>query len=143
MVKITQQSRINGRKNINLLEEDLTRKRLFIKKQWKEILQREELFFAQQIGKYFKSESEKRFFKILSYERDSPYCDCGVFDINFFDLKDRIEHKDKSTTCYNVFGHSFEIIEISKEVYYNILKNKKEDGIPPTNELAGILPKII
>ena len=127
MVKITQQSRVNGRKNINQLEEDLERKKSFLKKQWEEISQIEELFFSQQVGKYFKCKTLMRFFKILSYKRNSPYCDCGTFDIDFFDLKDKIEYKNKQTTCYNVFGHSFMLQEIKESEYYNIINSKKEE----------------
>ena len=120
--KITQQSRINGRKNLQMLEDDLNRKQLFLEEQKKELFQKEELFFSQQVGKYFKSKSGKRFFKILSYERESPYCDCGVFDIDFFDLNEK-EQKDKPTTCYNVFGHDFETQEITEDEYYSALSN--------------------
>jgi len=88
------------------------------------VFQKEELFFSQQVGKNFKSKSGKRFFKILSYERESLYCECGVFDIDFFDLKDRIEHKDKLTTCYNVFSHDFETQEITGDEYHSALRNQ-------------------
>jgi len=119
--QITQQSRINARKNIKALEVDLKRRKLFIEKKQKEIYKEEEIFFSQQVGKYFKSKSGKRFFKILNYERESLYCECGVFYIDFFDLKDRIEHKHKLTTCYNVFGHEFETQEITEDDYYSTL----------------------
>lgn len=132
-MEITQQSRINARKNIKLLEEDLARRRLLIKNKWKKILQNEELFFSQQVGNYFKSKSN-RFFKILSYEKPSVYSDCGDFNIDFFDLKDKIETKDKLTTCYNVFRCSFEIIKINEKEYYNVLRqNGGGDKMSITN----------
>ena len=129
--KITQQSRINGRKNLQMLEDDLKRKQLFLEEQKKELFQKEELFFSQQVGKYFKSKNGKRFFKILSYERESPYWDCGVFDIDFFDLN-KEEQKDKPTTCYNVFGHDFETQEITEDEYYSALSNSS-----PKTETQG------
>ena len=130
--KITQQSRINGRKNLQMLEDDLKRKQLFLEEHKKELFQEEELFFSQQVGKYFKSKSGKRFFKILSYERESPYCGCGVFDIDFFDLNEK-EQKDKPTTCYNVFRHDFETQEITEDEYYSALSNSS-----PKTETQGV-----
>jgi len=135
--KITQQSRINGRKNLQMLEDDLKRKQLFLEKQKKEMFQKEDLFFSQQVGKYFKSKSGKRFFKILSHEKESPYViRCGIFYIDFFDLKDRVEHKDKPTTCYNVFGQDFETQEITEDEYYSALRNSS----PKTKTLANANP---
>ncbi len=84
MKPITQQSRINARKNIQALKEDLKRKQLFLRKENKEMFQKEELFFSQQVGKYFKSKSGKRFFKILYYKRELPYWECGGFNVNYF-----------------------------------------------------------
>ncbi len=125
MKTITQQSRINARKNIQALEKDLKRKQLFLEKENKGMFQKEELFFSQQVGKYFKSKSGNRFFKILYYERELPYWECGGFNVNYFDLKDRIEHKKKSTTCYNVFSNDFEAQEITEDEYYSALKDNQ------------------
>jgi len=134
--KIIQQSRINGRKNLQILEDNLKRRQLFLEEQKKEMFQKEELFFSQQVGKYFKSKSGKRFFKILSYDSESPYAECGVFYIDFFDLNYREEQKDKPTTCYNVFGHDFETQEITEDEYYSALSNSS----PKTKTLANANP---
>ena len=114
---ITLLSRRNSRKLLNQLEEDLERRKKVIENQKNYISKKEEEFFSEQVGKYFESKSGKRFFKILSYEKEGYQGEWGVYNINYFDLKDKIEHKDKLTTYYTVFGLDFEIQEITEKEY--------------------------
>ncbi len=63
----------------------------------------------------------------------------GGFNVNYFDLKDRIEYKNKSATCYNIFSHDFETQEITGDEYYSALKDNQIKMKPITHTKLELL----
>jgi hypothetical protein len=98
------------RENLEFKEENLKRKQDLLEKEKYEIHKKEINFFPKQVGKYFKTKSGERFFKILDY-------DGKIFEVKYYNLGDNVE-KTFNISVYNIF----EIEEISEEEYFKNLK---------------------